>query len=355
MVKSEYERMIQEAFQDRVKTELKQLSSNFTAEPFLDPSHPDFEKIYYRSKFGENVTETLKKKISDDYITGIRWVLQYYSQRCSSWEPYYYAPLAKHIFQRLRDYSVDDFKLQRESIALGEPLKPIHQLMAIQPRQSSSCIPLAYRNLMTDPNSPILDFFPTNFRVERERHKPDWLAVCCLPFIDKKLLLRTLKDYDHKLTEEEVTRNSEGINNLFLGKGSSNLTEDDFSTAYYGLGGNVRRLSNYHFAYEYPTFKAHDSRLLPGLNKMMKKKSQFLSPAAQRLLSDFSSTQDKQRMELENMEAAPVTVEEQMMFEHFGDTGYHGQTAGKIRENFRHHPDEFRRDMKRRLHEQELT
>lgn len=43
---------------------------------------------------------------------------------------------------------------------MGEPLKPMEQLMAVLPPESGAALPIPFSNLMRDVNSPILHFYP---------------------------------------------------------------------------------------------------------------------------------------------------------------------------------------------------
>ncbi len=42
---------------------------------------------------------------------------------------------------------------------------------------------------MTDANSPVHDFYPTDFRVDMEGKRNDWEGVVLIPFIDEARLL----------------------------------------------------------------------------------------------------------------------------------------------------------------------
>ncbi len=91
----------------------------------------------------------------------------------------------KRIDLRHVDSMVFDF-------ALGTPFKPFEQLMGVLPAASMELIPEPYRDLMTDSNSPILDFYPTEFEQDLNGKKQDWEAVVKIPFIDEVRLLKAM-------------------------------------------------------------------------------------------------------------------------------------------------------------------
>ncbi len=47
----------------------------------------------------------------------------------------------------------------------GTPFRPFEQLLAVLPAASSRHLPLPFRDLMLNPNSPIIDFYPPTFEV----------------------------------------------------------------------------------------------------------------------------------------------------------------------------------------------
>ena len=49
------------------------------------------------------------------------------------------------------------------------------------------------QDLMVDLNSPILDFYPTEFEQDLNGKKAEWEAIVKIPFIDEQRLLRAMK------------------------------------------------------------------------------------------------------------------------------------------------------------------
>ena len=45
---------------------------------------------------------------------------------------------------------------------------------------------------MSDPNSPILDFYPLEFELDLNGKKQDWEAIVKIPFIDQGRLLKAM-------------------------------------------------------------------------------------------------------------------------------------------------------------------
>lgn len=69
---------------------------------------------------------------------------------------------------------------------------------------------------MTDPESPIIDFYPTSFEIDMNGKKMSWQGVALLPFIDENRLLESMQPRYPKLTEVEVKRNKWGNDIIFV-------------------------------------------------------------------------------------------------------------------------------------------
>ena len=98
---------------------------------------------------------------------------------------------------------------------LGQPFRPYDQLMGVLPDRSKKIVPPAYRDLMTSPESPIVDFYPRDFELDMNGKKMEWEAVVKIPFIEERRLLDALNGREHLLTPEEKARNDFGVSLKF--------------------------------------------------------------------------------------------------------------------------------------------
>ena len=87
--------------------------------------------------------------------------------------------------------------------------------MGVLPDRSKSIVPTPYHDLMTNPDSPIIDFYPRDFELDMNGKKMEWEAVVKIPFIDEYRLLKAMKTKDHLLTHDENTRNDFGVSLKF--------------------------------------------------------------------------------------------------------------------------------------------
>ena len=167
---------------------------------------------YYKSKF--NVDENdikFRHQVANHYVRGLCWVLRYYYQGCASWKwyfPYHYAPFASDFI------NIGD--LSNEFEKYTQPFKPLEQLMGVFPAASRQFLPPTWQRLMIDDDSPIIDFYPSDFKIDLNGKKYAWQGVALLPFVDETRLKAALATVYDDLTEEEQFRNIRCNDRLFV-------------------------------------------------------------------------------------------------------------------------------------------
>lgn len=175
-------------------------------EKMVDQRMLEWKRDYYRTKLEFDYSDKeAMQKLAYRYIEGLQWVLHYYYDGVASWGwfyDYHYAPKISDLLE-VEGMTFD--------FTLGKPFRPFDQLMGVLPALSAQHIPSAFRDLMTDPESPIIDFYPADFEADLNGKKQDWEAVVKIPFIDEKRLLEVLDRRSALLTKEEKSRNGFGV------------------------------------------------------------------------------------------------------------------------------------------------
>ncbi|KAI5135940.1 5'-3' Exoribonuclease 1 [Manis pentadactyla] len=161
-----------------------------------------YKRTYYMTKMGVDlVSDGFLADQAACYIQAIQWILHYYYHGVQSWSwyyPYHYAPFLSDI------HNISTLKIHFE---LGKPFKPFEQLLAVLPAASKNLLPTCYQYLMTSENSPILEYYPTDFKTDLNGKQQEWEAVVLIPFIDEKRLLEAMETCNDSLKNEERKRN----------------------------------------------------------------------------------------------------------------------------------------------------
>uniref|UniRef100_A0A673G8C0 5'-3' exoribonuclease 1 n=1 Tax=Sinocyclocheilus rhinocerous TaxID=307959 RepID=A0A673G8C0_9TELE len=179
-------------------------------QPFEDGEDDDmfetefrqYKRTYYMTKMGvEVVSDEFLANQAKCYVEGIQWILHYYYHGVQSWSwyyPYHYAPFLSDV------RNISSLTL---AFDLGKPFMPFQQLLGVLPSASKDLLPQCYQHLMTSPGSPIVEYYPQDFKTDLNGKQQEWEAVVLIPFIDEKCLLAAMEPYTLKLTPPEKARN----------------------------------------------------------------------------------------------------------------------------------------------------
>lgn len=192
------------------QTELQYFHNRARTDGVPEYSGLGYRRAYYLSKFKFDVdndgSEKHIQRLRKIYMEGLHWVLQYYHNGVSSWNwfyPDFYAILASDMKQ---------LRYVKVAFKRGRPFRPLTQLMSVLPPESAQFLPVPMQDLMTNPLSPVVDFYPVDFVVDLNGKRNDWEAVVAVPFIDEKRLLKEVNaiDRQHELTVMERKRDENG-------------------------------------------------------------------------------------------------------------------------------------------------
>ena len=107
---------------------------------------------------------------------------------------------------------------------MSEPFPSLGQLLSVLPPQSAVLLPKTLGELMTDPSSPLVEFYPKDFTTDANGKRQSWEAVTKIPFIQADSLLNVLtsvvdtkgEDGTRLLTNAEMRRNMRGTSHTFV-------------------------------------------------------------------------------------------------------------------------------------------
>ncbi|CAD7696909.1 unnamed protein product [Ostreobium quekettii] len=170
-----------------------------------------YKDRYYKSKFPHHKNlQEVKDGMVTAYVEGLCWVMGYYYDGVPSWRwfyPYHYAPFTSDLCQMSHI---------QPCFELAKPFDPIQQLMSVLPAGSRHSLPEPLQHLFISKDSPIKDFYPSDFEQDMNGKRYLWQAVALLPFIDEDRLVKAMEPHMSKLTPEEKERNTTKPHQLYL-------------------------------------------------------------------------------------------------------------------------------------------
>ncbi|KAM8952222.1 5'-3' exoribonuclease 1 isoform 2-T2 [Pelodytes ibericus] len=180
----------------------KSLEEDPEDDDLFETEFRQYKRTYYMSKMGvEVVSDEFLADQAECYVQAIQWILHYYYHGVQSWSwyyPYHYAPYLSDI------HTISHLKLKFD---LAKPFMPFEQLLAVLPSASKDLLPQAYQSLMVSEDSPVIDYYPQDFKTDLNGKQQEWEAVVLIPFIDETRLLEAMEPCNKCLTDDERKRN----------------------------------------------------------------------------------------------------------------------------------------------------
>jgi 5'-3' exonuclease len=179
---------------------------------YMQPKHI-WKSQYYHHFFHLNSNNqqqynSNRSNICRDYLKALLWNLQYYLVGCPSWTwhyPYEVSPVPSDIAMNL--HQMEDVNVLG-TFEPSEPYKPFDQLMLILPKWAAEILPISYRKLMTDENSPLSQSYPSDFELDVITGGKFIYAEPILPDISDVEVMKETKKVAKKLTTEQRERNT---------------------------------------------------------------------------------------------------------------------------------------------------
>ena len=169
-----------------------------------------WKKRYYQHYF--NISDEEQEEYVDnlvrEYLIGLKWVTNYYFDKCPSWiwyYPYDNPPFLEDINNYLEKNK--KFNMNKIDFDYGSPLKPFNQLLLVLPPQSSYLIPKTLRKIVHNPNSSLAYMYPTQIKQDLIGKHKYWMAHPMLPTFDINHVKKIYRKYEKKLSKDELNRN----------------------------------------------------------------------------------------------------------------------------------------------------
>jgi len=156
---------------------------------------------YYKHYWNvdDNEIENFSKNLVKHYLIGLKWVTNYYFDKCNSWNWYYpfdHPPFLTDIYNYINTININTI-----SFNIGRPLKPFVQLLCVLPPQSNYLLPYSLKFIST--NSDIIYLYPNDFEIDLINKKKYWMGIPALPELNINAVKIIFKKYKNKLTNSE--------------------------------------------------------------------------------------------------------------------------------------------------------
>uniref|UniRef100_A0A0X3NPB6 Uncharacterized protein n=1 Tax=Schistocephalus solidus TaxID=70667 RepID=A0A0X3NPB6_SCHSO len=170
------------------------------------------------------------------YIRTLQWILHYYFTSVVDWSfyyPYHYAPFATDLLLFTKRFisGAPDHGREWTNFRLdSKPMLPFEQQMFIMPPSSASIVPEPYRWLLSSHDTPVSEFFPSDFHTDLNGKIASWEAVVLIPFIDEERMLSALAPCTARLSASDAARNCHRGNCFFAARAPLTSAEAERAT-----------------------------------------------------------------------------------------------------------------------------
>lgn len=158
---------------------------------------------YYETYFGKKYN---RNKISEAYLEGLTWSINYYFFECPSWSwmyEYNHAPLISDLYNYLqlnkKKYDINKIKFEK-----SDAISPMIQLLAVLPPSGFHFLPKSYQQKLS--KDKYKNLYPETFSEDYLNKEANWLCIPHLPPLNIELLQNDFADC--KLDKGEKERNT---------------------------------------------------------------------------------------------------------------------------------------------------
>jgi len=179
---------------------------------FDDDWHSSYHETYTDCK-----SESSVFKLTESFLEGMVWVLDYYLNGIRDWNWFYrnhYPPTVLDLFSY---YENKQFSFQQNS-----PVTPTIQLLSVLPPESGDHIPKCFHQIYTHPEMEHL--YPSEFVLDYSGCTRAFQAKCLLPFLEREKLEEIADKFDER-TELEKERDKEGKELVYLAETTVHVWE----------------------------------------------------------------------------------------------------------------------------------
>ena len=163
---------------------------------------PSYMKTFYKEKFPD--PKTTLRNICDNYLMGLKWVINYYKFGMPNWEwfyPYHYGPFFSTLSENIEKFKNENFKTK------GNPISQFEQLLIVISPQSSELLPPPLDKLLGSTESPLSKCNRLDFEVDVSGKRREWEGIVKVPVVDLELFLSNYKSREEDISTTDIRRN----------------------------------------------------------------------------------------------------------------------------------------------------